>query len=105
MIFVLLPNINGVYLLNNLKVIQSPEKPLPYMLYSLNHYLTEIKEKISEYEKEWNIYKKYTNPYEYVYTNVSKNSICKYKPISRAYFKMIEILNTFFLHHWNQKLQ
>lgn len=96
MIFVLLPNINGVYLLNNLKVIQSPEKPLPYMLYSLNHYLTEIKEKISEYDKEWDIYKKYTNPYEYVYTNVSKNSICKYKPISRAYFKMIEILNTFF---------
>jgi 23S rRNA U2552 (ribose-2'-O)-methylase RlmE/FtsJ len=66
------------------------------MLYSLNHYLTEIKGKISECDDdEWNINKKYTNPYEYIYTNNARTSVCKYKPISRAYFKMIEILNTF----------
>ena len=65
------------------------------MLYSLNHYLTEIKEKISECGEEWNANKKYTNPYEYIYTNSPRTSVCKYKPISRAYFKMVEILNTF----------
>lgn len=41
--------------------------------------------------------KKYTNPYEYIYSNHSRTSISKYKPISRAYYKMIEIINTFHL--------
>jgi 23S rRNA U2552 (ribose-2'-O)-methylase RlmE/FtsJ len=65
------------------------------MLYSLNYYLTEIKGKISECGEDWNSNKKYTNPYEYIYTSNIKTSVCKYKPISRAYFKMIEIMNTF----------
>jgi 23S rRNA U2552 (ribose-2'-O)-methylase RlmE/FtsJ len=95
MIFVLLPSLNGVNILNKLKITNSVEKPLPYMLYSLNNYLTEIKGKISECGEEWNTNKKYTNPYEYIYTNSPRTSICRYKPISRAYFKMIEILNTF----------
>jgi 23S rRNA U2552 (ribose-2'-O)-methylase RlmE/FtsJ len=95
MIFVLLPSLNGVNILNKLKITNSVEKPLPYMLYSLNSYLTEIKGKISECGEEWNTNKKYTNPYEYIYTNSHRTSICRYKPISRAYFKMIEILNTF----------
>lgn len=95
MIFVLLPSLNGVNILSKLKITNSVEKPLPYMLYSLNSYLTEIKGKISECGEEWNANKKYTNPYEYIYTNSPRTSICRYKPISRAYFKMIEILNTF----------
>jgi 23S rRNA U2552 (ribose-2'-O)-methylase RlmE/FtsJ len=95
MIFVLLPSLNGVNILSKLKITNSVEKPSPYMLYSLNHYLTEIKEKISECGDEWNANKKYTNPYEYIYTNSPRTSVCRYKPISRAYFKMIEILNTF----------
>ena len=85
---------NGNYL-NKLKITHSSDKPLPYLSYSFNNYLTEIKDKISEFEDEWNIYKKYTNPYEYIHTNSYKTSICKYKPISRAYFKMIEIMNMF----------
>ncbi len=95
MIFVLLPALNGINILNRLKITTSTEKPLPYMLYSLNNYLSEIKEKIADCGEEWNIHKKYTNPYEYIYTNNIKLSVCKYKPISRAYFKMVEILNTF----------
>jgi 23S rRNA U2552 (ribose-2'-O)-methylase RlmE/FtsJ len=95
MIFVLLPTLNGVNILSKLKITNSLEKPSPYMLYSLNHYLTEIKGKISECGEEWNTHKKYTNPYEYIYTNSPRTSVCRYKPISRAYFKMIEILNTF----------
>ena len=81
--------------LNKLKITYSTEKMLPYMSYSFNHYLTEIKDKISEFGDDWNIYKKYTNPYEYIHTNSFKTSVCKYKPISRAYFKMVEIINMF----------
>lgn len=81
--------------LNKLKITYSTEKPLPYMSYSFNHYLTEIKDKISELGDHWNTYKKYTNPYEYIHTGSYKTSVCKYKPISRAYFKMIEIINMF----------
>jgi len=95
MIFVLLPSINKINLFDKLKITNSVDKPSPFMLYSLNHYLTEIKGKISECGEEWNTNKKYTNPYEYIYTNMPKTSVCRYKPISRAYFKMIEIMNTF----------
>jgi 23S rRNA U2552 (ribose-2'-O)-methylase RlmE/FtsJ len=95
MIFVLLPSIHKINIFDRLKITSSPEKPLPFMLYSLNHYLTEIKGKISDCGDEWNTNKKYTNPYEYIYTNSPRTSVCRYKPISRAYFKMIEILNTF----------
>jgi 23S rRNA U2552 (ribose-2'-O)-methylase RlmE/FtsJ len=64
---------------------------------SLSFYLYDIKEKINKYEKEWDIYKKYTNPYEYIHTPspVNKKCISKYKPLSRSYFKMIEIVNLF----------
>lgn len=65
------------------------------MSFSMHSYLCEIKEKISEYGNEWDIYKKYTNPYENIYGGSHKLSICKYKPISRAYFKMLEIIDTF----------
>jgi 23S rRNA U2552 (ribose-2'-O)-methylase RlmE/FtsJ len=54
-----------------------------------------MKEKIHTYGSEWDHYKKYTNPYEFIHTVVpyKHKSISKYKPLSRSYFKMIEILN------------
>lgn len=67
---------------------------------SLTNYLYKIKEKITAKEKQWDTYKKYTNPYEYIHTNVplKKKSVSKYKPISRSFFKMIEIIHTFHLY-------
>ena len=64
---------------------------------SLSFYLCDIKEKIDDYEKEWDIYKKYTNPFEYIHSIVpnTKKSVSKYKPLSRSYFKMIELVNLF----------
>ena len=70
-------------------------KPEPYLSFSLHFYLCEIKEKISKCGEDWDIYKKYTNPYEYIHGNSHKPGVCKYRPISRAYFKMLEILDTF----------
>ena len=68
-----------------------------FMSNSLNHYLCNIKQQIHEYSNYWDYYKKLTNPYEFIHTQVPeiKISICKYKPLSRSFFKMIEIINTF----------
>ena len=66
---------------------------------SLSFYLYEMKNKIKKYEREWDIYKKYTNPYEFINTIIPGKNKCiaKYKPLSRSYFKMIELLHFFFL--------
>ena len=65
--------------------------------HSLYYYLLELKQQIHEYGNDWSHFKKYTNPYEYIHTYIPNKNKCvsKYKPISRAYFKMIEIINTF----------
>jgi 23S rRNA U2552 (ribose-2'-O)-methylase RlmE/FtsJ len=58
---------------------------------------------INEYDKiltngkNWEYYKKIVNPYELVYTQKRyeyfPESVCFLKPLSRSYFKMIEILD------------
>lgn len=65
---------------------------------SLYCYLLNIKTKIEE-NNQWDNIKKYTNPYEYINTPIpsQKQPVCSYKPISRSYFKMIEIIKTFHL--------
>ena len=69
----------------------------PVLSHSLCEYLSKIKEKITSNEKQWDIYKKYTNPYEYIHSFIPhhQDSICKHIPLSRSYFKMIEIMNAF----------
>jgi 23S rRNA U2552 (ribose-2'-O)-methylase RlmE/FtsJ len=64
---------------------------------TLSHFLSSMKEKISSKENAWDIYKKYTNPYEYIHTPIplKRRSISKVKPISRSYFKMIEMTELF----------
>ena len=60
--------------------------------------LNELKEKINVFEVDgtWEQRKKIANPYEIVYTHEEKNnSFClsKIHPLSRSYFKMIEMLH------------
>lgn len=73
--------------------------PSLYISESLAHYLYDMKAKIDDNDKKWDIYKKYTNPYEYIHTVIPYKHKCiaKHKPLSRSYFKMIEICNTFSL--------
>ena len=68
-----------------------------YINKSLSLFLNEIKEQINEYNNHWDNAKKYINPYEFIHTNIPNYnfSISKYKPISRAFFKLLEIYNTF----------
>ncbi len=95
MMYIQLPPISDDTCINKLNLVFTNQKQHPYMSYSLNHYLNEIKNRISLNEPEWHAVKKYTNPYEYIYSNNCKSSISKYKPISRAYYKMVEIINNF----------
>jgi len=66
---------------------------------SLSQYLYTIKKKIDDNEQSWDIFKKYTNPFEYIHTIVPFRNKCisKYKPLSRSYFKMIELCQLFSL--------
>lgn len=64
---------------------------------NIPEYLINKKEEINEYEKEhkWELAKKLANPYEMIYTQEEKfphPNISLVKPLSRSYFKMIEIL-------------
>lgn len=68
---------------------------------SLRIYLQNIKEEIDNVYDKWDKYKKITNKYEFINTNIQldriKNNycVCSYKSISRSYFKLIEILYNF----------
>lgn len=77
--------------------IECNTPPTAVISNSLSMYLSEIKQKIDYREKDWDIFKKYTNPYEYVHSTVpyKKLSIAKAKPLSRSFFKMVEIIQTF----------
>lgn len=64
---------------------------------TLAQYLNRVKKKIHKYPEEWDNIKRVTNSYEYIHTAIphTKNSISKIKPLSRAFFKLIEICNVF----------
>ena len=88
------PNIN-IYKYINIEITEI--KPESYISNSLSLYLNEIKSQINIYENKWDKYKKYTNEYEFIHTSIPNKKCCvsKYKPISRSYFKMIELIHTF----------
>jgi 23S rRNA U2552 (ribose-2'-O)-methylase RlmE/FtsJ len=62
--------------------------------------LYNLRQKIDKYDTsgaKWEYYKKLVNPYELVYTQSKHKdfptSVCLLNPLSRSYFKIIEILN------------
>ena len=63
---------------------------------TMNMYLNDAKAQIDSKQVEWDRFKKYTNPYEYIHTPVptAKMAVCKLKPLSRSFYKMIEITKT-----------
>lgn len=69
---------------------------VPYVNKSVYKYLYESKNLIENNILYWNSLKKYTNPYEFIHTLYDKqNCISKLKPLSRAFYKMSEIIHTF----------
>lgn len=96
MIYFLLPKTH-LYIYKYLEYSDQQENPMPVISNSLSYYLGDIKEKITTHERDWDIFKKYTNPYEYIHTLIpnKKKCVAKDKPLSRSYFKMIELANIF----------
>ena len=71
------------------------DESMNYINETLRSYTHLIKLEIEKVLVEWDKNKKYSNPYEFINTVYDSNtpSVCSYKPISRAFFKMIEIIN------------
>jgi 23S rRNA U2552 (ribose-2'-O)-methylase RlmE/FtsJ len=95
MSYFLLPNIINTISPENLEIEKNQSDYI--ISKSLARYLNSMKTQIDNYPNEWDQYKKYTNPYEYIHTPIpySKLSVCKLKPLSRSFFKLIEIFNIF----------
>lgn len=68
----------------------------PIINKTLYKYLNMAKEQIDARLDQWDKYKKYTNPYEYIHTLIpnTKQAVSTLKPISRSFFKMVEICQT-----------
>ena len=100
MTFFLLPRAhNTIY--RNIEYDETEKMTEIIVSYSLAQFLYNIKEKITSKEKQWDIYKKYTNPYEYIHSvpPLKKKSVSKHKPLSRSFFKMIEMVYTFHIEY------
>ena len=69
MTYYLLPRIsNTIY--KYIDCIENEQIPVPVISNSLSSYLYQMKESLNECEKEWDIFKKYTNPYEYIHSSI-----------------------------------
>ena len=96
MTYYLLPKTNSLFY-KYIECITDENQSIPIISNSLSSYLYEIKEELEKIEKEWDVFKKYTNPYEYIHSIIpmKKKCISKHKPLSRSYFKMIEMFKIF----------
>lgn len=65
-----------------------------YVSSSIYAHLCDIKHQIERYQDTWDNIKKFTNPYEYIHSNITgnKTNISKLRPLSRSFYKMIEIV-------------
>jgi len=106
MTYYLLPR-TSISLYKCIEYIEQEALPESVLSNSLAFYLYEIKERLDSQAKEWDIFKKYTNPYEYINTVVPtyKKCVAKYKCLSRSYFKMIEMIHTFNLLFASSSIQ
>ena len=78
-----------------------------YISNSLFDFLSRFKEQIELSSEAWDTIKKYTNPYEFIHTIIpgSKLSVSKLKPLSRSFYKMIELWKMFKLGDFRESLQ
>lgn len=78
----------------------------PFISKTLYDYLKDYKMQIDNFESEWDNTKKYTNPYEFIHTPVpNSKSVSTVKPLSRSFFKMIEIIKFFNLDTIQSKMK
>ena len=102
MLYILLPSTH-IIIYTEIGCYENAEEPPVTFSPSLKTYLHEIKNKINQYEVQWDNYKRYTNPYEFINTIIpNKNkTVSSLKPLSRSYYKMIELVYFFNLCHYS----
>ena len=93
MSYYILPSVKIFDITSKFNIFFSNEDTNSFINKNLNLYLNNIKMQISNYSDKWDEFKKYTNSYEYIHSSVpnTKQSVCKLKPLSRSFYKMIEI--------------
>ena len=84
------------------KMIRST--PDAFISNSLCEMLSRTKLQIEPIENSWDNYKKLTNPYEFIHTVVPgcKTQVSRMRPLSRSFYKMIEICTQFNLCKGNK---
>lgn len=94
MSYFLLPRIYNKYICQNINV-RFQEQSDNYINDSISKYLKQLKGQIELNIEDWEKFKKMTNAYEYIHTNVPHScySVSLLKPISRSFFKLVEIYN------------
>lgn len=77
--------------------IQPHQKIVSYTNKTLRTYIHTIKREIDGCIVEWEKNKRKLNPYEYINTQFDSFTpcVCNYKPISRAFFKLLEIIHSY----------
>lgn len=83
------------------EINSSPENACSVLIsHTLNMNLCAVKQQIEECGEEvWDFVKKYTNPFEFIHTsipNCKTTTVSKLRPLSRSFYKMIELHATFF---------
>ena len=69
----------------------------PLISHTFVAYLQDMKSRIDSVPDEWDHFKKYTNVYEFIHTQhpKTKMSVCPLTPLSRSFFKIVEICRQF----------
>lgn len=82
----------------------SKDEPNVVLSKSMAKYLQQMKDMINENESKWSQIKSYTNAYEYVHTPYeNKIAISTIQPVSRSFYKLIELNKAFDLKLGNTK--
>lgn len=65
--------------------------------HTLQEYTIKYKKQLDNYQQEWDNMKRITNPYEFIHSHNygGPSAVAKLKPLSRSFFKMIELCNDF----------
>jgi len=104
MSYFLLPQVSKTITINEIELLLNEDNSDTKILSkTLCNYLDDLKEQINTCTGTWDIYKKYTNVYEYIHSIIpqSRQSISKLKPLSRAFYKLIEICSLLHLYDDN----
>ncbi len=85
---------NGNYIPLDVMITHTNDEQKVYVSSSIYAHLCDVKHQIEKYQDTWDNIKKYTNPYEYIHSNIcgNKTNISKLRPLSRSFYKMIEII-------------